>query len=48
VGVPPETAQAVVDENAASRINGLRAALAVLAFIAFAAVLFTRRLPTGR
>jgi MFS family permease len=45
-GVPPATAQAIVDENAKSRINGLRAALAVLALIAFTALLLTRRLPT--
>ena len=45
-GVPPATAQAIVDENASSRINGLRAALAVLAFLALAALLCTRRLPT--
>jgi MFS family permease len=43
--VPPATAQAIVDENAKSRINGLRAALAVLALIAFTALLMTRRLP---
>ncbi len=45
-GVPPSTAQAIVDDNASSRINGLRAALAVLALIALLAVAFTRRLPT--
>ncbi len=45
-GVPPATAQAIVDENATSRINGLRAALAVLAMLALAALLCTRRLPT--
>ena len=44
--VPPETAHAIVDENAQSRINGLRAALAVLAFIALLALVLTRRLPT--
>jgi hypothetical protein len=45
-GVAPATAQAIVDANASSRINGLRAALAVLALIALAAVALTRRLPT--
>jgi MFS family permease len=45
-GVPPATAQAIVDTNATSRINGLRAALAALALIALAALAFTRRLPT--
>ena len=44
--VPPETAHAIVDENAQSRINGLRAALAVLAFIALLALVLPRRLPT--
>jgi MFS family permease len=44
--VPPATADAVVEENAQSRINGLRAALAVLAFIALIALALTRRLPT--
>ncbi len=45
-GVAPEAAAAVVDENAQSRINGLRAALAVLALIALLALVLTRRLPT--
>jgi MFS family permease len=44
--VPPAAAAAVVDENAQSRINGLRAALAVLALIALSALALTRRLPT--
>jgi MFS family permease len=44
--VPPATAHAVVDENAHSRIDGLRAALAVLALIALVALALTRRLPT--
>ena len=35
-----------MDANASSRINGLRAALAVLALIALVAVALTRRLPT--
>ncbi len=45
--VPPETANAVVETNAQSRIDGLRAALSVLALIALAALLFTRGLPTA-
>jgi MFS family permease len=44
-GVPPATAGAIVDENAKSRISGLRAALAVLAFLALLALACTRRLP---
>ena len=44
--VPPETANAVVDENAQARIAGLRSALAVLALISLLALLFTRGIPT--
>ena len=44
--VPPAAADAIVDENSQSRINGLRAALAVLALIALIALALTRRLPT--
>ncbi len=44
--VPPATADAVVEENAHARINGLRAALAVLALIALIGLALTRRLPT--
>lgn len=47
-GVPSTTSQAIVNENASSRINGLRAALGVLALIALAALLLTRRLPTSQ
>ncbi len=44
--VPPATADAVVEENAHARINGLRAALGVLALIALIGLALTRRLPT--
>ncbi|MGH2702626.1 MAG: MFS transporter, partial [Actinomycetota bacterium] len=44
--VPPETANAVIDENDQARIEGLRSALAVLALISLLALLFTRGLPT--
>ena len=44
--VPPEAANAVVDENAEARIAGLRSALALLALISLLALLFTRGLPT--
>ena len=44
--VPLAAADAIVDENSQSRINGLRAALAVLALIALIAPALTRRLPT--
>ncbi len=45
-GVDQATADAVVEENATARIDGLRAALAVLALITFAALWSSRRLPT--
>src|SRR5262245_33444356 len=38
-GVPPETANAIVEENANARIDGLRASLGVLAIIAVIALL---------
>jgi MFS family permease len=44
--VPPKAADAIVDENADARIDGLRAALSVLAALALVALLFTRRIPT--
>jgi MFS family permease len=43
--VPASTADAVQDENAQSRIDGLRAALAVLALLSLVALFFTRGLP---
>jgi MFS family permease len=45
-GVPKDTANAVVDENAQARIAGLRSALAVLALISLLALVFTRGIPT--
>ena len=44
--VPQATADAVVNTNQQSRIDGLRAALAALALIALIAQVFTRGLPT--
>ena len=44
--VPPATADAVVTTNQQSRIDGLRAALAILALLALIAPLFTRGIPT--
>ena len=44
-GVPPETADAVVHENATARIDGLRSSLSVLAVIALIAAFFSRRIP---
>ena len=45
-GVPPQTADAVVQENATARIDGLRSSLSVLALIALIALFFSRRIPT--
>jgi MFS family permease len=44
-GVRPAAAEAIVDENADARLEGLRAALAVLGLFAIAAVIAGRRLP---
>ena len=44
--IRPEAADAIVEENAAARINGLRAALAVLGLFAIVAFIGARRLPT--
>lgn len=44
-GVPPATADAIVETNEQSRIAGLRAAVAVLALFSLVALLFTRGLP---
>ena len=44
-GVPSKTADAIVQENATARIDGLRAALSVLAVVALIAVPFSRRIP---
>jgi len=45
-GVPTKTANAIIDENAQARIDGLRAALSVLALFALLALAFTKGLPT--
>jgi hypothetical protein len=44
--VPPDTAAAIVDENAKARIAALRASLSVLAIIALVSLFFSRRIPT--
>ena len=44
-GVRPAVAEAIVEENADARLDGLRAALAVLGLFAIAAVIAGRRLP---
>lgn len=45
-GVPTAQADAIVQENATARLDGLRTSLSVLALIALIAVLFTVRIPT--
>ncbi|MFP5450811.1 MAG: MFS transporter [Thermoleophilia bacterium] len=45
--VTPETAEAIVDENAEARIDALRVSLLVLTLFALAALFFTRRLPAA-
>jgi len=44
--VRPQTAKAIIDDNADARIDGLRAALAVLGLLALLAFIAARRLPT--
>jgi MFS family permease len=44
--VSPATADAILEQNARARLDGLRAALAVLALIALAALSITRSIPT--
>ncbi|HLN78614.1 MAG TPA: MFS transporter [Nocardioidaceae bacterium] len=45
-GVTGATAQAIVDENEAARLDGLRASLSVLALISLLALFFSRGVPT--
>ncbi|HZC25702.1 MAG TPA: MFS transporter, partial [Actinopolymorphaceae bacterium] len=45
-GVSGATAAAIIDENERARLDGLRAALAVLALIALVALPFSRNIPT--
>ena len=45
-GVTGQTASAIVDENATARLAALRAALAVIAIVAAAALFFSRTIPT--
>ena len=45
-GVPAKTTDAIIEENAQARIDGLRAALSVLALFALLALAFTKGIPT--
>lgn len=44
-GVPTKTANAIVEENANARIEGLRTSLSLLAGIALIALFASRRIP---
>jgi len=44
--VTPSTADAIVEENANARLDGLRTALSMLALIALLALFLTRKIPT--
>ncbi|MCX5195310.1 MFS transporter [Streptomyces sp. NBC_00249] len=45
-GTSPDVTSAAIDANTAARVDGLRAALAVLALAALLAMFFTQRIPT--
>lgn len=45
-GTSPEVAEAALDANTAARLDGLRAALAILALTALLAMFFTQRIPS--
>ncbi|MFD3502601.1 MFS transporter [Streptomyces sp. NPDC058678] len=47
-GTSTEVTRAALDSNAAARIDGLRAALAILAFTALLAMFFTHRIPKAQ
>ena len=44
--VAPKTADAIIDENAQSRLNALQTSLAVLSLFALVALFFSRKLPS--
>ena len=43
--VPPRATDAIVEENAQARLDGLRTALSILAFLALVGLFFSRRIP---
>jgi len=45
-GVPPETTDAIVVENADARLDGLRVTLGVLALLALVALFLSGSIPT--
>jgi MFS family permease len=44
-GVPPDTADAILDENTAARVRALQASFGLLALFSVAALLFTGKIP---
>jgi MFS family permease len=46
-GVDPETSQAIVDENEQARLDGLKAALSILAALSLLALFSSRRMPAA-
>jgi hypothetical protein len=44
-GVPPETSQAIIDENEQARLDGLKAALSILAALSLLGLFASRRIP---
>jgi len=44
--VPPKATDAIVEENAKARLDGLREALSILAIFALIGLAFSRRIPT--
>ncbi|MFH7596019.1 MFS transporter [Streptomyces racemochromogenes] len=47
-GASPQVSEAALDANAQARLDGLRAALGILAFTALVALFFTHRIPTAQ
>jgi hypothetical protein len=45
-GVPKDSADAIVDENATARIDALRSSLSIIAIIALMALFFSLNIPT--
>ena len=47
-GVPPETSQAIIDENEQARLDGLKAALSILAALSLLGLFASRRIPANQ
>jgi hypothetical protein len=46
--VSPETSQAIVDENSQARLDGLKAALSILAALSLLGLFASRRIPANQ